>query len=110
MKIQRVNIGEIIRELVEKRNMSKAEFAKNVGIARQNIEKVVFQKASLDTNLLCLISEVLDCNLFSYYKDCDACNKINYMPLKEIKAVLSIEVEGIKKEQIMKFMFDGTND
>ena len=109
MKIQRVNIGEIIRELVERRNMSKAEFAKNVGIARQNIEKVVFQKTSLDTNLLCLISEILEYNLFNYYKDCDECNKINYSPLKEVKAVLSIEVEGVKKEQIMKFMFD-SND
>ena len=74
--------------------MSKAEFAKNVGIAGQNIEKIVFQKASLDTNLLCLISEVLDYNLFSYYKDCDECNKINYSSLKGIKDALSTEVEG----------------
>lgn len=109
MKIQRVDIGSIIRELVESKGMSKAEFAKTVGIARQNIEKTVFQKASLDTDLLCRISEELDCNLFDYFLTDDTCNKKNYSTKKEVKAVLSIEMGAEKKEQVMKFVFGENN-
>ncbi len=109
MKIERVDIGSVVRELVEKSNMSKAEFAKTVGIARQNIEKTVFQKASLDTDLLCRISEVLDCNLFDYYRDKSLCNTKDYEKPKEVKAVLTIEMGSEKQEQVMKFVFGNHN-
>lgn len=62
MKINRLNIGEEVRRKVEESGLSKAKFAELLGIARQNIEKTVFQKHSLDTDLLCNISEVLNCN------------------------------------------------
>lgn len=62
MKINRLNIGEEVRKKVEESGLSKAKFAELLGIARQNIEKTVFQKHSLDTDLLCNISEVLNCN------------------------------------------------
>lgn len=47
---------------MDENGLSKAKFAELLGIARQNIEKTVFQKHSLDTDLLCNISEVLNCN------------------------------------------------
>ena len=65
MKINRLNIGEEVRRKVEESGLSKAKFAELLGIARQNIEKTVFQKHSLDTTLLCNNSEALEC------PDCD---------------------------------------
>lgn len=62
MNINRLNIGEEVRKKVDENGLSKAKFAELLGIARQNIEKTVFQKHSLDTDLLCNISEVLNCN------------------------------------------------
>ena len=79
MKINRLNIGEEVRRKVEESGLSKAKFAELLGIARQNIEKTVFQKHSLDTDLLCNISEVLNCNFFDYYKSSGLCNKTDYM-------------------------------
>lgn len=109
MKINRLNIGEEVRRKVEERGMSKAKFAELLGIARQNIEKTVFQKHSLDTDLLCNISEVLNCNFFDYYKSSTSCNKIDYTNQKEIKATITIEMGAEKKEQILRFVFGENN-
>lgn len=109
MKINRLNIGEEIRKKVDEKGMSKAEFAKKLNIARQNIEKTVFLKASLDTNLLCNICEVLDCNFFDYYKSKESCNKSDYTQSREVKAVLSIEVGKERQEQVFRFTFGENN-
>ena len=85
MKINRLNIGEEVRRKVEESGLSKAKFAELLGIARQNIEKTVFQKHSRDTDLLCNISEVLNCNFFDYYKSDGLCNNSDYTVQKEIK-------------------------
>lgn len=109
MKINRLNIGQEVRKKVEESGMSKAKFAELLGVARQNIEKTVFQKHSLDTDLLCNISEVLNYNFFDYYKSNDSCNNTDYIEQKEIKATLSIEMGAEKKEQVLRFVF-GDND
>lgn len=108
MRIKRVNIGEIIRNKVEVSGMSKAKFAESVGIQRQNIEKTVFSKHSIDTDLLCNICEVLDCNFFEYYSSNEVvCNKINYK--QELKAKLTIELGEERKDKVFRFVF-GEND
>lgn len=104
MKIDRINLGELIREEVAKRGMSKAKFAESVGIARQNIEKTVFQKQSLDTNLLCQISEVLECNLFDCFKSNTKDDK-----RKELKATLTIEMGAEKQDKTCRFFFGENN-
>jgi len=103
MKIERINIGEIIREKVTEKGLSDAEFARSVGIARQNVKKTVFEKASLDTNLLCEISEVLECNLFDYFKSNNADDKT------ELKATITIELGKEKKDRTLKFTFGDNN-
>lgn len=104
MKINRINLGEIIRDKVENSGMSKKKFAEKVGIARQNIEKTVFQKRSLDTNLLCEISEVLNCNLFDYFKsNTDDDNR------KELKATLTVEMGAEKQDKTFRFVFGENN-
>lgn len=109
MKINRLNIGQEIRKKVEESGMSKAKFAELLGIARQNIEKTVFQKHSIDTDLLCKISELLDCNFFDYYQSDVHCNQFDYNERKEVKATLLIEMGSEKKEQVFRFIF-GNND
>lgn len=108
MKINRVNVGELVKEKVLERGISIASFAKSIGIQRQNIEKTVFSKNSLDTDLLSRISEELDHNFFLYYKDEEECNIKNYNK-QEVKATLTIEMGEEKKDQIFHFIF-GEND
>ena len=104
MKISRVNIGNLIKQVVERKGWSSAYFAKQIGIQRQNITKSVFQKESLDTNLLCVISEVLEYNFFDYYKSEElGCNDSDYNKPKEVTAVLKLSIDGLEVERAMKF-------
>ena len=107
MKINRTNIGEEIRKKVEEAGMSKAKFAKQLNIARQNIEKSVFQKHSLDTDLLCNICEVLNYNFFSCFETQEKCNLNDYSNNQKIKAKLSIELNGHKEEKTFELNFEG---
>ena len=108
MKIERVNIGEIIRNKV-KDEMSMAAFAKKIGLQRQNVEKTVFGKHSLDTDLLISISEVLNHDFFQYYKSDEDCNKKDYgvSQIKEVKASITLQVGDEKKEETFSFAFNG---
>ena len=99
MKIKRINLGELIKSMVEAKGMSQAKFARLIGIHRQNLNKSVFEKSGIDTNLLCVISEVLECNLFDYFKSDEIVDK------KEIKATLVIEKGREKQEKTLCFVF-----
>lgn len=103
MKIERINLGEIIKQKVEEHGISQAEFARNIGMQRQNVVKLVFEKASLDTNLLALISEVLNCNFFDYYSSNTDDDRT------ELKATITIELGKEKKDRTVRFVF-GEND
>ena len=62
---------------------------------------MVFEKRSLDTELLCTISEVLDCNIFDYFKgDADDDTKKT-----ELRATLSIEMGREKQNKTIRFVF-----
>lgn len=104
MDIPKVNLGEIVKSLVIKKGLSKAEFAKSIGMARQNVEKTVFAKHGLDTDLVCRISEVLGCNLFDYFQ----CNEKNDTH-KDVKATVTIELGSKKQEKSFHFYF-GENE
>lgn len=107
MKIERQNLGELIRHEVERKGLSKAKFSESVGIARQNVEKTVFQKHGLDTDLLCRICEVLDCNFFYYFQNIDSCN--NKHDDNEIRATLTIELGKRKESKRVCFNFGENN-
>lgn len=98
MKIERQNLGELIKELVKEKGLSDAKFAELIGLKRQNIKKTVFDKRSLDTDLLCTISEVLECNIFDYFKS----NTLDYT---ELKATLCIEMGQQKQDKTIRFVF-----
>jgi len=108
MKIERVNIGEVIKSKVKADEKSLAAFAKSIGKQRQNIEKTVFNKKSIDTDLLSLICEVLDFDFFQYYRFVKESNIKDYS-LKEVKATLTIEMGNEKKDQVFRFIFGENN-
>ncbi len=108
MKINRVNIGEIIRYKVEEAGLTKSKFAEKIGVARQNVEKTIFQKHGIDSDMLCVISEVLNCNLFNYYSDQDSSNN-TCINRKELKAKLTIEFGEEIQDRTYRFVF-GKND
>ena len=62
-----VNIGLAIEQRVNELGISKSELARRLGIAQQNVNKVVFSKESLDTAKLMEISKALDYNFFELY-------------------------------------------
>lgn len=108
MKFNKIDIGNIVREKLLEKKISNAEFGRMINIQRQNVTKTIFEKSSLDTDLLIRISEALNYNFFQHYKADDDCNKINYIP-QDVKATLSIEVGTEKKEQVFRFVFGENN-
>lgn len=91
-EIKRVNIGKIIKEKVVAKGMTQAQFARLIGMQRQNVNKTVFDKSSIDSNLLCVISEILDCNFFKYYQSDKTDNT------KEPKKTITAEVYEALRE------------
>ena len=108
MKIERVDIGRSIRERVVENGISNAAFARMINIQRQNVEKTVFSKNSIDTDLLILISDVLDYNFFQLYQPEEDCNKKDYSQ-REVKATLTVEFGEKKQDRTFKFLFGDNN-
>lgn len=104
MNIKPINIGELIRLRVESLGLSKSKFAESLNIARQNIEKTVFSKHSIDTDLLCSICNVLDYNFFCYFQDEEkSCNQNDYTP-QIVKATITIEMGTNKQDKQFRFV------
>ena len=61
-----VKIGERIKTVFDASQMKLKDFAEDLGVARQNIYRI-FEKDSIDTDLLMKISSVLDHNFFQYF-------------------------------------------
>lgn len=101
MKIKDVNIGMYLQSLIEEKGISKGQFADAIGIRRQNVNRDIFDKESLDTAMVCRISEYLDFNLFSLFiQD----NQYDYST-KEVKARIIIEMGAEKQEKSATFIF-----
>ena len=62
-----INIGLAIEQRVNELGISKSELARRLGIAQQNVNKMIFSKESLDTAKLMEISKALDYNFFELY-------------------------------------------
>ena len=107
MKYERIDIGNAIRKRVDDLGLSKMQFAQMIGLQRQNIEKTVLSKCSLDTDLLITISEQLNYDFFRYYKIADEVNINDY--IKPIRGKLSLEFGEKRQEQVFKFEFGENN-
>ena len=58
-----IHIGKVIKDTLKSKKMDVTEFAKKINYTRGNAYKI-FNKASIDTDLLIKISKVLGANLF----------------------------------------------
>ncbi len=61
-----VSIGEKIKEITERRGMSKSELGRRLNMSPTNVHKI-FKRETIDTGLLQKISDVLEYNFFIYY-------------------------------------------
>jgi hypothetical protein len=61
-----IHIGQMIKTRLEETGMKKSEFARRINRTSQNVYDI-FQRKSIDTDLLATISHILDCNFFEPY-------------------------------------------
>ena len=100
MKFQNIHIGSLIKTEVKHRGMTFTEFAKRIGIQKQNVERKIFKKQGLNTDLLIQISELLNFDFFKYFQN-------NHSQLQgEVKATLTVEINGKKQDKELRFVFD----
>ena len=107
MKFQQVHIGSLIKNEVKYHGMTFTEFAKRIGIQKQNVERKIFKKQGLDTDLLIQISEVLNFDFFKYFQNYKVVNH-SQLP-EEVKATLTVEMNGKQRDKELRFVF-GKND
>lgn len=67
MNYPTIHIGKAIREKVDALGWSQAKFAEKMNIKRQNVAKTIFEKSSLDSDILRNASIVLGTNLFALF-------------------------------------------
>jgi transcriptional regulator with XRE-family HTH domain len=87
----KINIGRIIKDTLKSRNMSIAEFAESINCTERNVYKI-FNKPSIDTEMLRKINQVLGKNLF-----------VNYIPSDE---VLDIIISKNKETELTNVIKD----
>ena len=61
-----VFIGKLIKEITERRGISKSELGRRLNMSPTNVHKI-FKRETIDTGLLHKISEVLEYDFFQYY-------------------------------------------
>ena len=99
MKVKRPDIVEEIKVRLKEKNMSKAAFAKTLGIHRQNVNKLVFDRVSLDTDMLIRISDALGHNFFEHFKCDEKCNTSDYTTIfKDVSIGITLNVGDVTKE------------
>lgn len=59
------HIGQKVKEILEKRGMSKAELGRKLSMTSTNVHKI-FKRESIDTKLLENLSILLEHNFFAY--------------------------------------------
>ena len=68
-----IHIGHEIEQQLEKLRMTKTEFARMMGIAQQNVNRIINGK-HITTDKLQLISEILHFDFFDLYREKEKCD------------------------------------
>jgi transcriptional regulator with XRE-family HTH domain len=61
-----IHIGELIKEIMKKQNVTQRELAQKLGCTEANVSKIL-RKSSLNTTQLLDISRILRHDFFQYY-------------------------------------------
>jgi hypothetical protein len=100
-------IGKLIKERLLEVGISKSELARRINCSSQNIFDV-FERESIDTEMLLKISVVLNCNFFQAYyhqveKEIAGDNsKINLDKVSELNIELPVEENDSQKVEYLK--------
>jgi len=86
-----VNIGLMIWKEMKRKNLSTAAFAESLGIGKSRLQ-TIFKEASIDTDILLKICEVLNFNFFQFYQNTDLSKRIASQSLQDAK----IEIEKLR--------------
>lgn len=91
-----IHIGQIIEGRLDAMGISKAEFARRINRARQNVNDII-NRPSVDTDLLLIISRALDYNFFQHYMiDLAGDNKVRDNPGEYVN--MEMELRACVKE------------
>ncbi len=95
MKMKDLNLGEMIGQVHNEKGFTKAQLALFLGIDKQNVNRFVFEKKSIDTDILCKLCEFYDYNFFLLFFD----DNHNRLRQKDLKATVIIELGEEKAEK-----------
>lgn len=104
--MNRIDIGTAIRQRLEDTNMSKAEFARRMGMPQQNVNRLLARK-SMDTDRLAAICEALGYNFFALYAA--EANTVNADAVLA-ERVKHLEVLLAEKERTIKILLKNYNN
>lgn len=90
-----MKIGEIIRSKYEQSGMRLTAFAEKINTGRNNVYHI-FNRDSVDTDMLMRISQVLQHDFFQYYRT---------QPGNEVTMLQEPEVKYLKKENEIKMHY-----
>ncbi|HTF17192.1 MAG TPA: helix-turn-helix transcriptional regulator [Chryseolinea sp.] len=93
-----VIIGEVIKKILVSRKMKLKDFAEDLGMARQNVYRI-FEKDSIETDLLIKVSSVLNYNFFQHF-DNQGLDVVSDLPvaLNSTLPALEHELETCRNE------------
>lgn len=63
-----IHIGKLIKQKMEERHLTVVWLARHLSCSRTNIYKM-FERYSIDTEVLMKLSTILDFDFFSFYSD-----------------------------------------
>lgn len=66
IELKEVHIGKAIKERLDKLKMTKTEFGRLIGVPQQHVNRI-FERETIETKKLVVISRALDCNFFALF-------------------------------------------
>ena len=102
MKKSNIYIGEVIKQVIAEKQVTKAELARRLGVKPQSVDYLLTRK-SIDTDTLYSLSLALDYDfavLYSIKKE-HALAKDEESPFKVGHAKLSLEIE-LRPDEMLK--------
>lgn len=61
-------IGEFVKEIAESRNLKPSGLGRLINYTKQNVSDI-YKRKTIDSELILILSKVLDYNLISFYDD-----------------------------------------
>lgn len=86
------NIGQIIKDILDQRNMTVIEFADKIGMTRNNAYNI-FERQSIDTDLLKKIGQLLEYDFFLFFLEEKTIQNIKLDNSKKTKIFIELELD-----------------